>query len=277
MRPAPFSYLEPGTLDEACQVLADRTGTDPAAVAVLAGGQSLVAQLNARLVRPATLVGIRRLTELTAADRTGDTLHLGAAVTQRTWQQHPLAEHTPLVAAALNRVGHVPTRNRGTLGGSVAFADPTAELPTALLALDAAVRLRSASGERTVPVVEFGTGRFTTVRRPDELLVGLDVPVTTARWAFEQRHYRRHGKVSVAALAQPDGSARVALGGVGDTPLLLTVSPDAKADAVVEEAQALLTPSPDHLVSPAYRRRLLDLALTAALENLRGTATGAAA
>ncbi|GAA0631608.1 xanthine dehydrogenase family protein subunit M [Sporichthya brevicatena] len=277
MRPAPFSYLEPGTLDEACQVLADRAGTDPTAVAVLAGGQSLVAQLNARLVRPATVVGIRRLTELTTADRTGDTLHLGAAVTQRTWQQHPLAEQAPLVAAALNHVGHVPTRNRGTLGGSVAFADPTAELPAALLALDAAVRLRSASGERAVPVAEFCTGRFTTVRRPDELLVGLDVPVTTARWAFEQRHYRRHGKVSVAALAQADGSARVALGGVGDTPLLLAVSPDAKADAVVEEAQALLTPSPDHLVSAAYRRRLLDLALTAALENLRGTATGAAA
>lgn len=275
MRPAPFEYAEPGTVDEACALLTTHAGR----VAVLAGGQSLVAQLNARTVRPAVVVGIRGLSGLTSADRVEDTLRIGAGVTQRAWQQHTLAEHAPLVRAALDHVGHVPTRNRGTIGGSVAFADPTAELPTALLALGGAVRLRSTAGERTLPAADLFAGRFRTTLRPDELLTAVEVPVAAVgtRWAFEQRHYRRHGKVSVAVTATPGGALTVAIGGVGDTPLLLPVTAETKVEAAVEAAQALLTPSPDHLASPAYRRQLLDLALTAALTRVLAPASGAAA
>ncbi len=276
MRPAPFEYLEPETADEACELLARHADS----VAVLAGGQSLVAQLNAREVRPAVVVGIRRLTHLDEATRAEDTLVIGARLTQRAWQQHPLASAAPLVLAALEHVGHVPTRNRGTLGGSIAFADPTAELPVALLALDGAVRLRSAEGERTVQAADLFLGPFRTARRPDELLTAVEVPVTAAghRWAFEQRHFRRHGKVSVAAGAAPDGGpVTVALGGVGATPLRLQVDPEAGLDAAVAAARNLLVADDDHLASLTYRGDLLALALTAALTRVLSPAAGAAA
>ena len=264
MRPAPFEYLEPSTADEACELLAKHA----ASVAVLAGGQSLVAQLNAREVRPAVVVGIRRVADLARATRTGDTLTIGARVTQRAWQRDPLAEAAPLVMAALDHVGHVPTRNRGTLGGSIAFADPSAELPVALLALDGAVRLSSTEGERTVRAADLFLGAFRTARRADELLTAVEIPVAAAgsRWAFEQRHYRRHGKVSVAAGVAPDGGpVTVALGGAGRTPLRLAVDPEAGIDAALAAARELLVPGTDHLASLAYRGDLLDAALRAAL------------
>lgn len=276
MRPAPFDYLEPATTDETCELLAKHAGS----VAVLAGGQSLVAQLNAREVRPAVVVGLRRVTDLDGATRTGDTVAIGARVTQRAWERHPLAEATPLVRAALDHVGHVPTRNRGTVGGSIAFADPAAELPVALLAVDGAVRLRSVDGERTVRARELFLGPFRSALRTDELLTAVEIPVPGAgwRWAFEQRHYRRHGKVSVAAGAAPDGGpVTVALGGVGATPLRLTVDPDAGIDAAVWAARELVAPDDDHLASLAYRRELLGVALTAALTRVLSPVAGRAA
>jgi CO/xanthine dehydrogenase FAD-binding subunit len=276
MRPAPFDYAEPATVGEACALLAERAGE----VAVLAGGQSLVAQLNAREVRPALVMGIRRLTELDGAAETGDTLRIGARITQRAWQQHPLAKTAPLLQAALDHVGHVPTRNRGTVGGSIAFADPTAELPTALLALDGAVRLRSSAGERTVRAADFFLGPFRSARRPDELLTAVEIPLAAAgrHWVFEQRHYRRHGKVSVAVVAAPDGGpVTVAVGGVGATPLCLPLAPDLGLPEAVAAATDLLVPGTDHLASDAHRRALLAAALTAALTELRRAATGRAA
>lgn len=276
MRPAPFAYLEPRTVDEACAMLAEHA----ASVAVLAGGQTLVAQLNAREVRPAVVVGIRALAGLGLTARDGDVLRIGAGVTQRAWQRDPLAEGSPLVRAALDHVGHVPTRNRGTVGGSIAFAHPAAELPTALLALGGAVRLVSKQGERTVAATDLFLGPCRSALRPDELLTAVEVPVAAAgwRWAFEQRDYRRHGKVSVAAVAAPDGSAlTVALGGVAATPVLLPVTADTKRDEAVEAAQELLTPNRDHLVSLDYRRQLLGVALTAALARVLAPAAGAAA
>jgi carbon-monoxide dehydrogenase medium subunit len=275
MRPAPFEYLEPRSVDEACALLA----THAASVAVLAGGQSLVAQLNAREIRPAVVVGIRALTELVEATRDGDTLRIGAGVTQRGWERHDLADQAPLVLAALKHVGHVPTRNRGTLGGSIAFAHPAAELPTALLAVGGAVQLVSAAGARTVPADELFLGPCRSALRPDELLTAVEVPVSAAgwHWAFEQRDYRRHGKVSVATGAAPDGSAvTVALGGVGATPLLLPVTADTKIADAVDAAQELLTPTVDHLASLEYRRQLLTVALTAALTRVLAPAGAAA-
>lgn len=269
MRPPPFEYLEPATVDEACAML----GSHVADVAVLAGGQSLVAQLNAREVRPAVVVAISGIAELRDTTRVGDAIRMGACVTQRAFQRHELAREVPLVLEALDHVGHVTTRNRGTIGGSIAFADPTAELPTALLALDGAVRLRSTAGERVLPAAELFLGPFRTALRPDELLTAVELPVAAAgwRWAFEQRHYRRHGKVSVAAGASPDGRAvRVALGGVGATPIGLPVQPEAGIGAAVAAAQALVVPAADHLATVAYRRRLLGVALTAALARVLG-------
>jgi CO/xanthine dehydrogenase FAD-binding subunit len=275
MRPAPFEYCEPTTTDEACELLAKHAGS----VAVLAGGQSLVAQLNAREVRPSVVVGLRRIDDLTDTARAGDALAIGARVTQRAWERDPLAGHAPLLLAALEHVGHVPTRNRGTVGGSIAFADPTAELPVALLALDGAVRLRSTEGERTVAAAELFLGPFRTALRPDELLTAVEVPVAEPgwRWAFEQRHYRRHGKVSVAAGATPDGTVTVALGGVGTTPLRLPVDPDAGIPAAVAAARDLLVENDDHLASPSYRGDLLAAALSAALSRVMAPVAGRAA
>src|SRR5581483_2672387 len=167
MRPPPFDYLQPTTVAEACAELARHGGR----CAVLAGGQSLVAQLNARLVRPGFVLDITRIPELKSVDTTaahpttGTGLRIGAAVTQREAQLGLAGETVPVLREALERVGHVPTRNRGTVGGSIAFADPAAELPAVLVALGGTVALRSASGERTVPAGEFFLGPFRTAIR----------------------------------------------------------------------------------------------------------------
>lgn len=253
MRPAPFAFAEPETVDDACAALARH-----ADAAVLAGGQSLVAQLNARERRPGVVVSIGRIARLLAVTAEGATLRIGAAATQRAVEQHP---DTPAVLrAALRCVGHVPTRNRGTVGGSIAFGDPAAELPAVLVALDGAVTLRSARGERTVRARDLYIGPFRTVLAPDELLTAITLP-RTGRWAFAQRDFRRHGKVT--AVAAYDGQqVTLGLGGVGDTPLVLGGAPD----TLVAQAQARLVHRPDPYVSLDYRRRLTAAAVTAAIQ-----------
>lgn len=261
MRPAPFRYREPRSLDEACAVLA----AEPGEVAVLAGGQSLVPQLNARTRTPELVLAIGRVPELGSVTLDGDRLRIGAAVTQRAAQRAPLAARVPVLQEALGHVGHVPTRNRGTVGGSIAFADPTAELPLVLLALGGIAVAHSASGERRIPAAELFTGPFRTTLRPDELLTAVELPVADRPWAFEQRHFRRHAKVSAVAGHDAGGALVVAVTGVGGTPVVV---PAAAAGDVSGTAADLVVPTGDRYGSVTYRRRLVAVAVTAALSRV---------
>ena len=217
MKPAAFDYVRAEHLDEALDVLG-REGSD---ARIIAGGQSLMAMLNMRLARPRTLIDIMRLAELGRIESTGDTVKVGAAVRQDALLAWPdLARNLPLVALALPWTGHVQTRSRGTICGSIAHADPSAELPLVLLALGGEVHLRSASRRRRVAAKDFFAGMMTTARADDELIEAVAFPASRQRCGFREVA-RRHGDfaiVACAAVKTPDG-VRLAIGGVADMPV----------------------------------------------------------
>ena len=217
MKPAPFEYSAPSSVDEALALLDDEAK-------VLAGGQSLVPLLNFRLARPERIVDINRIEELAyiRADEDG-TLRIGALARQAELERSQLvAERWPLLAQAVRLVGHPQIRSRGTVCGSVAHADPTAELPVALTALDARFHVRSAGGARTLRATELFAGPLTTSLAADELLAEIEVPALPAgaRCAFRE-YARTHGDFAVAgaAVVLAPGHAAVALLGAGWTPL----------------------------------------------------------
>jgi CO/xanthine dehydrogenase FAD-binding subunit len=217
VKPAPFAYEAPRSVDAALAVL----GEDAKA---LAGGQSLVPLLNFRLARPATVVDLNGIAELASLRRAGGVLHFGALTRQATLERSGLvARGWPLLAQAVRHVGHPAIRSRGTVGGSVAHADPSAELPVALAALDARFRLRSVRGERTLGWRELFLGALTTALEPDELLVEIEVPTPPAgaRTAFVE-HARTHGDFAIAGAAVVRAGreqAAIALLGAGSTPV----------------------------------------------------------
>ena len=215
MKPAPFDYVRAETLDEALAVLASE-GSD---AQIMAGGQSLMAMLNTRLAKPKVLIDIMRLKELDRIDATSAAVTVGAGVRQRSllgWP--PLAEKLKLVALALPWTGHAQTRSRGTICGSIAHADPSAEMPLALLALGGEVHLRTASKRRKVAAEKFFTGMMSTARAADEMIEAVSFPyLGGARCAFREVA-RRHGDfaiVACAAVASRQG-VRFAVGGVAD-------------------------------------------------------------
>ena len=170
MKPPRFEYAAPGSVDEALPLLGD-AGT------VLAGGQSLVPMLNLRLAQPELVVDINGVAELDYIDAGDGALRIGAMTRQAALERSPLVrERWPLLHKAVRLVGHQQIRSRGTVGGSVAHADPAAELPAALIALSARIHLRSAASARAVEADEFFLGPLYTVREPEELLVELEVP-----------------------------------------------------------------------------------------------------
>ena len=235
MKPAPFDYLRPASLGEALEALA----TDGAMA--LAGGQSLVAMLNMRLARPDLLVDIVHLPELR-----GRGLRVGAAV-----RQSELAGLHPLIDRALPHVGHYQTRSRGTFCGSVAHADPAAELPLCLVALGGRVHLASARGERVQDAIDFFEGPLVTAREEDELITAVELspPDPRAGYAFREVALR-HGDFALAAFAAvADGDGvRLAVGGVADTPVVLdglAIDPDA------------IDARDDFHADATYRRRLV--------------------
>jgi carbon-monoxide dehydrogenase medium subunit len=226
MKPAPFDYQAPTSLEAALDVLA-RQGGD---AKVLAGGQSLIPVMNFRLAQPALLVDINRLAELDFIRRGEDgALRIGALVRQRRLERDPLvAEAAPLLREAVPFIAHPQIRNRGTFGGSVAHADPAAELPAIAVALRARFRLRRAGGERWVDAADFFAGLFTTALEPDELLVEAAIPPLPVRtgWAFLEVSRRQgdYAQVGVAALVTlgEDGrcrEARLTYLSVGDAPV----------------------------------------------------------
>lgn len=228
MKPAAFEYFRPETVGEALELLA----TYPDAK-LMAGGQSLMALMNLRLARPAAIVDIGRLKELTRIFDDTDDLILGALVTHRTVEVDPLiAARAPLLADAARYIGHVGIRNRGTIGGSVAHADPAAEMPLATLVLGATFHTESASrGRRQIPAEDMFVSFYTNALEPDEIITWISVPATRAGqgWGFVE-YAHQHGDYGLAGAGclldvGADGriaSVRCAVLSAADRPLLFT-------------------------------------------------------
>ena len=217
MKPAPFDYVRSETLSEALDVLASEGGD----ARILAGGQSLMPMLNMRLARPKVLVDIMRLKELDRVDSSKDVVTIGAGVRQAAFLNWAgLREALPLVAQALPWTGHEQTRSRGTICGSLAHADPSAEMPLVLVALGGEIHLRNSKRSRRVRASDFFSGMMATVRADDELIEAVSFPrAKGARTAFREVA-RRHGDfaiVACAAVATPAG-VRLSVGGVADVP-----------------------------------------------------------
>ena len=217
MKPPPFEYEAPATVEEALPLL----GLDST---VLAGGQSLVPLLNLRLAQPELVVDIHGVAELDYLRAEQGPLRIGAMTRQVTLERSELVRaRWPLLSKAIRLVGHAQIRSRGTVGGSVAHADPAAELPVALTALDARFHLRSPGGTRAVHASEFFLGALYTVREPDELLVEIEVPELEggAGSGFAE-HARTHGDFATAgaaAVVAAGGDAGIVLLGAGPAPV----------------------------------------------------------
>ncbi|MDQ3930460.1 MAG: xanthine dehydrogenase family protein subunit M [Chloroflexota bacterium] len=272
MKPPSFEYHAPATLEEALVLLSEHADE----AKVLAGGQSLVPSMNFRLASPSILIDLNGIEDLFGieADHAAG-LHIRAMTRQRTVERNALvARVAPLIAEAMPYIAHPQVRNRGTFGGSIAHADPAAELPALMVALDAQMQVRSSKTARTIPASEFFLGVFTTALEPDEILVGVDIPHLPARsgTAFEEvarRHgdYALSGAAVVVALGE-DGAvdhSRLVFFSIGDGPVvseaasnvLLGVRPTAEAIREAAEAvEADIDPSTDIHATAAYRRHL---------------------
>ena len=225
MKPRRFDYARPDSVEEALALLAEH-GEE---AKVLAGGQSLMAMLNLRLLEPTVLVDIARLAELDTIKMAGDKVEVGAAVTQNRLKDWPeLSAKLPLLAKTLPFVGHFQTRNKGTVCGSVAHADPSSEIPLALATLGGEVVLRSHRGTRTMVAENFQRGMLTTAREDDELITAVRFPVQAGKRVAFGEVARRHGDFAIIAVAASVESAvatakgaevvRVGIGGVADRP-----------------------------------------------------------
>jgi CO/xanthine dehydrogenase FAD-binding subunit len=265
VKPAPFDYVAPESVEEALAAL----GPD---AAVLAGGQSLVPLLNLRLARPELVVDVNGLSELDYIDADDGPLRIGALTRQVTLERsEPVRERWPLLHKAVRLVGHQQIRSRGTVGGSVAHADPAAELPVALTALGARFQLRSPRGTRVLDASELFLGALHTARQADELLVEIEVPdrFMGAGSGFAE-HARTHGDFATAgaaAVVAADGSAGIALLGAGAVPARAEGAERAlAAGAEPREAAALATAE----IEDEHRRALCtELARRAIEEALR--------
>ena len=218
MKPAPLGYLSAETTDEALAALHEHG----AEARILAGGQSLVAMLNMRLARPAVLVDVMRIAALASVAKSADSIIIPAAVRQAALLARPsLPDEVPLLAAALPWVGHYQTRARGTICGSVAHADPSAEIPLCLVALQGEIRLRSKRARRAVPAEAFFAGMMLTDKHDDEMIESVAIPTRRPNtgYAFAEIG-RRHGDFAIVACAGVVDATRMrlAIGGVADRP-----------------------------------------------------------
>jgi carbon-monoxide dehydrogenase medium subunit len=289
MKPPVFEYRAPATVGEALALLHEH---GPAA-RVLAGGQSLVPLMNFRLIRPEYLIDINDLAELYRLEQFQDTLRLGAMTRHRELERRPeVRRHCPLLAQAARYIGHPQIRTRGTLGGSLAHADPSAELPAVAVALDATMVALSVRGERRIPAAAFFTFPFTTALADDELLTAVDFPVRNPNQgsAFLEVAARSgdFAAVGAAAVLELDhggliARARIVCSSVAPTPvrvpdaeaLLLSRAPDGR---LLGEIEALvsdsLQPPEDAKVSAGYRRRTAGVLVRRTIEQAWAMAQG---
>ena len=282
MKPAPFEYVAPTTLDQAVQYLAQASGD----AKILAGGQSLMPILNMRLARPEQLIDLGRVRELDSIREEEGCLAIGAMTTKRSIERSELvASRLPLLLEATRNIAHPQIRNRGTIGGSMAHADPAAEYPAVALALDAEFRAVGPAGERTVAASDFFVTYLTTALAPDEILVEVRLPLLPDGhgWAFEEIS-RRHGDfamtgATVTCSLDAGGAysqVRIVLFGVAATPVRPLEAEEGLRGQVPsdtlhrETAQAIAhgldEPLSDTHASADYRRQLAAVVCRRALE-----------
>lgn len=290
MKPAVFDYHDPQHIDEALDLLGELGD----AAKALAGGQSLVPLMNFRLARPAHLVDLNRIAGLADLRTEDGWLVIGAMTRQRTAERSPTLRRWPLIVEALAHVGHLAIRDRGTIGGSLAHADPAAELPAVMAALDARFELRSRTRRRTSGPGEFFVSHLTTTLQPDELLVEVRVPPLPPRtgWSFREISRRRgdFALVGVAALLTLDGAGaierpRLAFTGVGPVPTRAEAAEAAligqiPGASVLREAAEVaardLDPPSDLHASAVYRREVAQVLSREALAEAASRAARAA-
>ncbi|HUC66487.1 MAG TPA: xanthine dehydrogenase family protein subunit M [Stellaceae bacterium] len=289
MKPAPFAYAAPKSVEEAAALLAAHGGD----ARLLAGGQSLVPMLNFRLLEPALLIDINRIAGLDGIAEIAGGLRLGALVRHRALETSPLvARRFPIIASAMAEVAHLAIRNRGTIGGSLAHSDPAAELPLLLVTLGGSVQARSVRGERTIAADDLFDGFLMTTLEHDELLTSAHFPALEpgTGWSF-QEFSRRSGDFGIVSAAVTlrvsDGvcsDARIGLGGVAGTPVRLRETESAligarldaaSMDEAARAAAAILDPPNDLHGTSAYRRHLATTLLKRGLsEALERVGTG---
>jgi carbon-monoxide dehydrogenase medium subunit len=278
VKPAPFRYVRAESLEHA--LAAKREHGDDAKF--LAGGQSLVPAMNFRLAQPALLIDLNGLADLDYVRGNG-MLRIGALARHRTIERDPLiARHAPLLAEAAPHVAHPQIRNRGTLCGNLAHADPASEFPAVVLALGGRLRAQSRRGERWIAAGEFFKGVFTTALAPDEMLVEVELPPLPPRTGTCFLEVaRRHGDyalVGVAAVVtlSADGkgaSGRVALCNAGETPVLVTVG---DFDGAPEQVRRSIDPPANVHATSSFRRHLAGVLTRRALATARERAGSAA-
>jgi CO/xanthine dehydrogenase FAD-binding subunit len=282
MKPPAFDYIAADSIAMAVAALA-AAGDD---AKIIAGGQSLVPMLNFRMLRPSILVDINRIAGLDAIAETSEAIRVGALTRHYQLETSPLvARHLPVLSCAMTHVAHLAIRNRGTIGGSLAHADPAAELPMMALLLDAELRIASTSGERIVAARDFFLGALTVDLASGEIITEVVLPKLPPHtgWGFEEVA-RRHGDFALAAVAATltvsDGAitqARIALTGVGPTALRADEAESmligqalepTLTDRVIDAIRAAMEPETDLQASSDYRRHLAGVltgrALTAA-------------
>jgi aerobic carbon-monoxide dehydrogenase medium subunit len=292
MKPPDFEYARPTSISEAVEALAASDGEGK----VLAGGQSLVPLLNFRLAAPTLLVDLNRVSELAFLERIDGELRIGAMTRTRVLELDPLVrESLPILAACAPWIGHVQIRNRGTVGGSLAHADPAAELPAVCLLLDASIVAVGPRGQRVIPAEEFFLGFLTTSLAEDELVTEIRLPLRApgVRWGFREFAQRRGdfalAGASVAVSTGPDGGdrpmTRIVVFGTADRPVrargaeavlggaAATAASIAEAARVAAADLATDDPRPD----AAYRQTLTETLVRRALEDAFATPAGGAA
>jgi carbon-monoxide dehydrogenase medium subunit len=267
--PAPFEYVRADSANAALAALGDH-GDE---AKLLAGGQSLLPLMKLRLATPAVVVDVSRATDLSYVRRDGDDVVIGALTRHCDVANDATVQgELPLLAHAASLVGDPQVRHRGTIGGSVAHADPSADLPTALLALGASYVLRGPNGERVVTADDFGTGFLETVLEPDELLTEVRVPTGVSGWGYEKFTRRAIDWATVAvAVVRRDGDTRVALANMGPTVLRATAveqacAGGANAADAASQADDGTSPGNDVTASSDYRRHLARVLTRRALE-----------
>jgi 2-furoyl-CoA dehydrogenase FAD binding subunit len=271
MKPARFDYVRAASLAEAHAALGDGGGD----ARVLAGGQTLVPMLSMRLARPQVLVDIMGIEKLSVIAEEKNAIRVGAAVRQAELLAWPkLKELQPLAALVLPWVGHAQTRSRGTVCGSVAHADPSAEIPLTLVALRGEIELSTAQRRRRVAAAEFFTGLMSTARADDELIEAVLIPVRKAGEGHAFREFaRRHGDFAIVACAAVAGkdNARLAVGGVADRPVahdFAALDGSALDDALDQFAWSLEARDDLHATA-GYRRALVRQIGRAMIEEAR--------
>jgi carbon-monoxide dehydrogenase medium subunit len=281
VKPAPFAYAKAASLNEAIGLL----GEQPDAK-LLAGGQSLIATLNMRLSAPSLLIDINGLDELRGIRRKDGMIEIGAMTRHvEAERSNDIVEHAPLIAKAMPHIGHPAIRNRGTIGGSVAFADPAAELPACFLALGGEADIAGPNGKRTVKADDFFKGLFETALDPQDVLTAIRVPAadknTRVGFAELSRRLGDYAIVGLAATANSDGKGlsdvRLAFFGVGTTPArvrnaetaLNGAADDKDIDAAV--AQLDLSPVDDVQATGATKKHLAGVLLKRVVAQLKET------